>query len=84
MQAGHLANESVAAGLLRNPNNNADQIKFACGSLYNAGADTTFAAVKVITLGLMMHPECQERLHAELDAVLGPPEDMCRLPTFEE
>lgn len=76
--------DSVAAGLLRNPSNNADQTKYACGSLYNAGADTTFSAVKVVALCLLSHPEYQERLHSELETVLGSPDHLSRLPYFEE
>lgn len=74
----------MAAGLLRNPSNDVDQIKYACGSLYNAGADTTFSAVKTVALCLLSHPKYQERLHSELDTVLGSPDHLSRLPSFEE
>lgn len=75
---------SVAGTLMSNPNNNVDHIKYACGSLYNAGVDTTFSAIKSVMLCLLSNPECQERLHFELDSILGSPDHISRLPSFEE
>ncbi|KAF7353983.1 Cytochrome P450 [Mycena venus] len=54
--------------------------KWASVGLYGAGADTTVSAVGSFFLAMSLHPEIQERAHAELLKVVG----STRLPRFSD
>ncbi|KAG5638673.1 hypothetical protein H0H81_011053 [Sphagnurus paluster] len=53
-------------------------IKGAARQAYFAGAETTSSVLTVFILAVILHPECQVKAQAELDAVVGPE----RLPEF--
>ncbi|KAI0056482.1 cytochrome P450 [Artomyces pyxidatus] len=55
-------------------------IKWAAGSLYGAGTESTVSGISTFFLMMATHPEVQAKAQAELDRVLGPG----RLPTFED
>ncbi|KAI9444584.1 cytochrome P450 [Lactarius indigo] len=55
-------------------------IKDVLGSLFQAGADTTVAAMSSLFLALVLYPDVQKRAQAELDSVLS----RDRLPTYED
>ncbi|KAI6003412.1 cytochrome P450 [Pisolithus marmoratus] len=54
--------------------------KAAVGSLYLAGAETSAAALKTIVLIMILYPDVQDKVHAELDTVVG----RGTLPTFAD
>ncbi|KZT58514.1 cytochrome P450 [Calocera cornea HHB12733] len=60
-------------------------IKMVAGAVYNAGSDTTSAAIQNFLAAIVMFPDVQEKAQRELDAVIGrdrPPtiEDRAHLP----
>ncbi|KAH9009389.1 cytochrome P450 [Lactarius hengduanensis] len=55
-------------------------IKWAAGSLYGAGTESTTSSISTFLLTMVLFPEVQKRVQAELDAVVG----RKRLPTFED
>ncbi|KZT58511.1 cytochrome P450 [Calocera cornea HHB12733] len=60
-------------------------IKVVAGAIYNAGADTTTAAIHNFLAAMVMFPDVQEKAQRELDAIIGrgrPPtmEDRAHLP----
>ncbi|KAF9479201.1 cytochrome P450 [Pholiota conissans] len=55
-------------------------LKWSANSMYSASIDTTITAVSQFILAMMLHPEAQRRVQAEIDAVVGTD----RLPTFED
>ncbi|QRV83120.1 cytochrome P450 family protein [Ceratobasidium sp. AG-Ba] len=88
--ASETASPSMVKDLLDNlmanppPRNEAkeeeDIIKWAAGGMYAAGAETTVASLMAFVQAMIMHPEVQEKVQAELDAVVG--ED--RLPELSD
>ncbi|GJJ13543.1 hypothetical protein Clacol_007798 [Clathrus columnatus] len=54
-------------------------IKDVAGTAYSAGAGTTYATLLQAAVASILHPDVQEKVHEELDRVLGD-----RLPTLEE
>ncbi|KAI6108176.1 cytochrome P450 [Pisolithus sp. B1] len=48
--------------------------------IYIAAAETTSSTLKVLVLAMILNPEIQKKVHAELDAVIG----KGVLPTFED
>ncbi|KAH8984173.1 cytochrome P450 [Lactarius hatsudake] len=50
------------------------------GSLFQAGSDTTVAAMYSLFLALILYPEVQKRAQAELDSVIS----RDRLPTYDD
>ncbi|KAH9970119.1 cytochrome P450 [Lactifluus volemus] len=55
-------------------------IKWAAGSLYGAGTESTTSSITTFLLTMVLFPDVQKRVQAELDAVVG----RKRLPTFED
>ncbi|KAH8999824.1 cytochrome P450 [Lactarius hatsudake] len=55
-------------------------IKWAAGSLYGAGTESTTSSIATFLLTMVLFPDVQKRVQAELDAVVG----RNRLPTFED
>ncbi|KAI0086252.1 cytochrome P450 [Irpex rosettiformis] len=55
-------------------------IKWAAGSLYSGGADTTVSSMHTFILAMTLYPEVQKRAQAEIDLVVGNE----RLPSFED
>jgi len=80
--AKHIASPCLASDLLdKNPAfENEDLIRWLCGSLFVAGADTTVGALACFTLAMLKFPAAQRAAQAELDAVVGRE----RLPTFAD
>ncbi|KIK24046.1 hypothetical protein PISMIDRAFT_678527 [Pisolithus microcarpus 441] len=48
--------------------------------IYLAAAETTASTLKVLVLAMILNPEIQDKVHAELDAIVG----KGVLPTFED
>lgn len=60
-------------------------IKEVAAQMYAAGVGTTVAMIHFLILQLVLHPEIQERAHADLDSVIGlPSSPSFRLPTFDD
>jgi cytochrome P450 len=57
-----------------------NQGAYVVGTLFEAGAGTTAAAMMSFLLAMIKHPEVLKKLHAHIDEVVGP----SRLPTFED
>ncbi|KAE9396845.1 cytochrome P450 [Gymnopus androsaceus JB14] len=57
-----------------------EDIKNATAQIYSAGADTSWGTLTVFLMAMVLHPECQAKAQAQIDAVCGPD----RLPTFED
>ncbi|QRV92069.1 cytochrome P450 family protein [Ceratobasidium sp. AG-Ba] len=57
-----------------------DRIKWAAGTLFGAGADTSAATILVFVLAMTLYPEIQARAQAEIDEVVGTD----RLPEMED
>ncbi|KAF7967529.1 hypothetical protein HWV62_33982 [Athelia sp. TMB] len=55
-------------------------IKWAAGSMYSGGADTTVSAIYSMFLAMTLFPEVQKKAQAEIDAVVGND----RLPNFSD
>ncbi|KAI9435627.1 cytochrome P450 [Lactarius psammicola] len=55
-------------------------IKWAAGSLYGAGTESTTSSIATFLLTMVLFPDVQKRVQAELDAVVG----RKRLPTFDD
>ncbi|PPQ68675.1 hypothetical protein CVT26_002956 [Gymnopilus dilepis] len=55
-------------------------VKWAAGSLYAAGTETTYASVLTFIMAMALHPKQQQLAHDEIDRVVGPG----RLPQFED
>ncbi|KAF9446807.1 cytochrome P450 [Macrolepiota fuliginosa MF-IS2] len=47
-----------------------EDVKGAASSIFAAGTDTTWATLSVFILGMVLHPECQEKAQQELDTLL--------------
>lgn len=80
----NLSGSSVVGELLRarqGDNSVTDEdIKWAAGSLYGAGVDTTGAALRAFFLAMSVYPEVQKRAQREVDEVVG----RTRLPRHED
>lgn len=50
------------------------------GSLFAAGVDTTSSTLQSFVLALVLHPEVQDKLHREMDEVVG----QDRAPTWSD
>lgn len=61
---------------------NLDDVEFnqQPGSLFGAGVDTTSSTLQSFVLALVLHPEVQEKLHREIDEVVGRE----RSPTWDD
>lgn len=57
-----------------------DHVAYVIGTLFEAGAGTTAAAMCSFLLAMTLHPHEYEKLQHEVDKVVGPG----RLPTFED
>ena len=55
-------------------------VKWAAGSLYGGGADTTVSSIDCFFLAMTVHPDIQRRGQEEIDRVIGTD----RLPTFTD
>ncbi|KDN34192.1 hypothetical protein RSAG8_12728, partial [Rhizoctonia solani AG-8 WAC10335] len=47
-------------------------MKYAAGSLYIAGSDTTVSALSTFVLTMILFPDKQRKAQQELETVLGP------------
>lgn len=59
---------------------NTDEAAYVIGTMFEAGAGTTAAALMSFMLSMVHHPEWQRRLQQELDAMVG----NSRLPDFDD
>ncbi|KAJ7141534.1 cytochrome P450 [Mycena filopes] len=57
-----------------------DDVQGLVATMFAAGESTTWSAVTLFILAMVLHPECQVTAQKELDAVLGG----SRLPEFED
>ncbi|KAJ7584337.1 cytochrome P450 [Mycena floridula] len=57
-----------------------DVLKHASGSMFGGGGETTAVVVHMYFLAMARYPEIQEKVQAEMDAVVG----RDRLPSFED
>ncbi|KAF8595469.1 cytochrome P450 [Ceratobasidium sp. AG-I] len=57
-----------------------DQIRWATGTLFGAGSDTSATSALVFILAMTLYPEVQTKAQAEIDALLGGN----RLPELED
>ncbi|KAG8719499.1 hypothetical protein FRC08_002681 [Ceratobasidium sp. 394] len=48
-----------------------DIVRWVVGTLYAAGSDTIVASIMTFILAMILHPEVQKKVQAELDGVLG-------------
>ncbi|KDQ09679.1 hypothetical protein BOTBODRAFT_520174 [Botryobasidium botryosum FD-172 SS1] len=71
---------SLASAALESGNYSEEDIMWAAGSLYFAGADTTYGALVACIFAMVKHPEVQKKAQAEIDRVVG----KGRLPTFAD
>ncbi|KAJ6463126.1 cytochrome P450 [Mycena vitilis] len=55
-----------------------DDLKGAAAIMFGAGEDTTWSALSIFLLAMILHPECQLKAQNEIDSVVG---DL-RLPDF--
>ncbi|GLB38676.1 putative cytochrome P450 family protein [Lyophyllum shimeji] len=65
------------AGGLKYPE---DVIKSTAGTMFQAGADTTVAAISSCVLGLLTNPDALRKAQEEVDRVVGPGQ----LPSFDD
>ncbi|KAJ6597185.1 cytochrome P450, partial [Mycena vulgaris] len=61
------------------PEEEVTDVKWAAGSIYGAGVDTTASAISIFFLMMARNPEVQVKAQAELDAVVG---IICRIPVM--
>ncbi|KAJ7764870.1 cytochrome P450 [Mycena metata] len=71
-----IASPSITEQLLRSEmfENTAERehhIKWSMGSLYGAGAETTYATTLIFMMAMALHPEAQHKAQAEIDRVVG-------------
>jgi len=74
---------SVSAKIIRNTDKSGlsnREMAWAVGTLYSAGAETTYTSLSWWALAMIAHPDYQRRAQAELDAVVG----RSRVPTFSD
>ncbi|QRW24870.1 cytochrome P450 family protein [Rhizoctonia solani] len=48
-----------------------DRVRWAAGTIFSAGTDTSVASTRVFVMAMAMHPDVQAKAQAELDAVIG-------------
>ncbi|CAE6427748.1 unnamed protein product [Rhizoctonia solani] len=48
-----------------------DRVRWAAGTIFSAGTDTSVASTRVFIMAMAMHPEIQAKAQAEIDAVIG-------------
>ncbi|KAH9986195.1 cytochrome P450 [Russula compacta] len=73
-----LISDNLAAGT--SPVHDEEDIKGLAGTLYGAGADTTYATLAAFFLAMILHPEVFAKAQAEIDHVVGSD----RLPDFQD
>ena len=56
------------------------ELEYVIAAVYEAGGDTTSAALQVFTLAALLNSEAVRKAHVELDTVIGPD----RLPSFDD
>ncbi|KAK7055270.1 cytochrome P450 [Favolaschia claudopus] len=69
-----IARPSVTEQLLRTFDQtpeNEHHIKWSMGSLYGAGAETTYATTLIFMMAMALHPDKQRKAQSEIDTVLG-------------
>ncbi|KAI0292399.1 cytochrome P450 [Russula brevipes] len=74
---------SVSATFIKNADRSgmsSQEMAWTVGTLYSAGAETTYTAMSWWALAMIAHPEVQRRAQAELDTVVG----RSRVPTFAD
>ncbi|KAH7097918.1 cytochrome P450 [Auriculariales sp. MPI-PUGE-AT-0066] len=82
----HHQSHSLAASLLRGENGSVmsdeeeDIIRYATGSMYGAGGETTASALQTFFLVMVLNPEIQRLAQAEIDLVTGGD----RFPTYDD
>jgi len=69
MAAG-IAVPSLTSKCLEDNPQSENEIMWSAGSMYLAGADTTYAILSTFFLAMATHPEVQKRAQAEIDSVL--------------
>ncbi|KAJ7137669.1 cytochrome P450 [Mycena epipterygia] len=76
------AEDSFVSLLLQEgiPADELTDLKWAAGSIYGGGADTTVSVLSTFFLKMALNPEVQAKAQAELDAVVG----LHRLPTIND
>jgi len=79
MAAG-IAPPSVVSTILESGNYSNEDIKWATGTLYLAGADTTYMTIITALFAMVKYPEVQKKAQDEIDRVVG----YGRLPTFAD
>lgn len=57
-----------------------DQLTQICIDLFSAGSETTSNSIAFAILHLLRNPECQDKVHKELDDVIG----QDRFPSFSD
>ncbi|KAF9561003.1 cytochrome P450 [Agrocybe pediades] len=57
-----------------------DSLRWAAGSMYGAGGESTFATVLTFIYAMALYPEVQTKIQAEIDRVIGNE----RLPTIDD
>lgn len=82
MAAGTAVPSLISSMIEESPSSGIDEevIKNCGGVIYNAGADTTVAALTNFFLAMMTYPEVQSQAQRELDKIVG----RSRLPQFED
>ncbi|KDQ58237.1 hypothetical protein JAAARDRAFT_686209 [Jaapia argillacea MUCL 33604] len=76
----YVTNLLAQNGSITNRPDEEDIIKVTAGVLYAAGSDTTVMAIKSFLLGMLLYPDVQEKVHQEIDKVVGSD----RLPTWSD
>ncbi|KDQ12552.1 hypothetical protein BOTBODRAFT_161446 [Botryobasidium botryosum FD-172 SS1] len=76
------ARSSFTSILLQEENANEEDIKWAAGTMYAAGADTTASSLATFILAMTMFPEVQKKAQQEIDRIVG--SNLGRLPTIED
>lgn len=63
-----------------------EDLKGAAGAISIAGGNTTWSTIIICILNLILHPEIQSKIRAEMEAAIGVDEDghLLRLPTFDD
>jgi len=71
---------SLVSAALKSGNYSEEDIKWAAGSLYIAGADSTYISITTLLFAMVKFPEIQKKAQAEIDRIVG----RGRLPTFAD
>ncbi|KAJ7071651.1 cytochrome P450 [Mycena amicta] len=62
------------------PPEDEEDLKMSAVTMFGAGESTTWGTLSTFVLTMLLHPECQQRAHEELDRVVG----KGVLPTFHD